>query len=927
MATSSTNLRVRISADLADIKQGLGLLRGELAKVKGQADKSLNNANLVNGLRSMRSAVLGLAGALGAGLSAGGLIRISDEAKEAAARLKLATRTTDEFSRAQEGLFEISQRTRTALSASIDLYYRLERSTRQLNISQATLLQLTETINKAGQIGGGGPAFEAALIQFGQALQAGDLSAVAQEMNSIQEQAPRLAEAIVTGLKQLGFEGSNSLKKLISEGGVQVQDLLRAILTQVDAIDAEFADLPETIHGGFTRIRNAFLQYISTSDQADKTSAAFANTLTTIAEHLPALINSFVRLGAVVAAYLVTFKLIPGLYRTVISLTTALTGANAGLAASFAAAGTRGAKGLLALRLAGTTVLSFFAGWQLGKLLREQFVSVRVAGIYLAESLHKVATIIVHGFTSMGPRIKLALLEAFNFVIDVADRMNSAITNVLSKLPGRVGQAYVDARAKSKAFLDGLRADTAGVAAEVAKLDAELAGKLAEISRNYGDQVNVAYEEAAGAGRATLDAGTGEVSLGGGGGSAILGTVDQVELALDLIKRKLEELDRQFKAREISVTEYFQKRTALQLQAIDLEIAQAKAEAATAKTTEQQSAALTRIVKLQRDRAEIGPQAARDQLAAEKELHEERLRQLEEQAQAIQGRLRGTETAIGAQVGAGLMGSLEGERRIREAREVAIQQLRTLRDTALAYLATLSPDSPEAQAVLDYLQQLNGSLADVQASQRKMLQDMKGEGVNAFKSLFSDLRKDVDSAGEAVARFFDTLLDGIAAILEQKAAEQLVDWIFSLFGQQGTVKHAGGVVGNSGSWSRNLNPLMFGAAPRYHTGGFAGLAPDEVAAVLQKGEEVITEHDPRHTRNGGRQRGGGGVDRVIINNYTDAQPRTEERPNGSGGRDLIVTLKRVARAAVAEDITRGSGEVSKALGRHTNVRRTGVARG
>ena len=275
MATSSTNLRVRISADLSDIKQGLGLLRGELAKVKGQADKALgNNATLTNGLRSMRSAVLGLAGALGAGLSARGLIAISDEAKETAARLKLATRNTQEFTIAQRGLFDISQRTRTGLAASIDLYYRLERSTRQLNISQATLLQLTETINKAGQVGGGGPAFEASLVQFGQALQSGDLSAVAQEMNSIQEQAPRLAEAIVKGLKQLGFEGSNSLKKLVSEGGVQVQDLLRAILTQVDEVDAEFAELPETIVGGFTRVRNSFLQYIATSDQADRTSSA-----------------------------------------------------------------------------------------------------------------------------------------------------------------------------------------------------------------------------------------------------------------------------------------------------------------------------------------------------------------------------------------------------------------------------------------------------------------------------------------------------------------------------------------------------------------------------------------------------------------------------------------------------------------------------
>ena len=36
------NLRVRISADLADIKQGLGLLRGELAKVKQQSAQAFS---------------------------------------------------------------------------------------------------------------------------------------------------------------------------------------------------------------------------------------------------------------------------------------------------------------------------------------------------------------------------------------------------------------------------------------------------------------------------------------------------------------------------------------------------------------------------------------------------------------------------------------------------------------------------------------------------------------------------------------------------------------------------------------------------------------------------------------------------------------------------------------------------------------------
>jgi tape measure domain-containing protein len=931
MATSQTNLRVRISADLADIKQGLGLLRGELAKVKGQADKALgNNTGLLNGLRGMRSAVVGLAGALGAGLSGGGLIRISDEAKEIASRLKLATDGADAFNRAQRETFEIAQRTRTGLKATAELYARIERSTRDLGLNAATLATLTETINQAAQISGGGPGADAALFQLSQGLASGQLRG--EELNSVLEQTPRLAQAIADGMKiPIG-----ALRTYAKEGKLSAEEVLRALLSQREVLAKEFAELPETIAGGFTRIRNAFLQYVATSDQADKTSSALANALRTIAEHLPTIINAFVRLGAVVAAYLVTFKLLPGLYRTMIGLTTALTGANTTLAASFAAAATRGAKAMLALRVAGTTLLAFFAGWQLGKFLREEFVEVRVAGIYLAQSLHKVAVSIAHYFTTAGPRIKLAMLDAFNFLLDVADKMNAAIIGVLEKIPGPIGRAYAAMRGKSKAFLAGLRADTSEVAAEVAKLDAELAAKLADINDAYGAQVNDAYADAAGAGRGSLDTGTGDVSLGsgGGGGKAIRGAVDEAELAADAIKRLLAELDRQFKAREISVAEYFRRRTQLQLQAIDLEIAQARAEAATAKTTEQQSAALTRIVKLQRDRAEIGPQAARDQLAAEKELHTERLRQLEEQSQAIQGRLQNTETSIGAQVGAGLMGSLEGERRIREAREAAIAQLRQLREGALAYLATLAPNSPEAQAVLDYLQQLNGGLAQVQASQQKLRQELQGEAVSAFRGLFADMRDDVKSAEDAVKSFFSTLADGIARIIEQRASEAIVDYLFSIFAPRtaaggagggtrvtGPVKHRGGVVGNSGSWTRSLNPLLFGAAPRYHTGGFPGLGADEVAAVLQVGEEVITENDPRHTRNGGRGAGGVVVPPVKVVIENKGQPLEQSGPPVMERMADGTMLYRVQLAAMRRAIA--SGDLDTPAGAAWGVSRRG----
>uniref|UniRef100_UPI003F80EB1F phage tail tape measure protein n=1 Tax=Xanthomonas sp. 0924 TaxID=2835534 RepID=UPI003F80EB1F len=50
MADQSANLRVRISADLNDIKQGLGVLRGQLADVRKQAGQPLPANNIVNQL-------------------------------------------------------------------------------------------------------------------------------------------------------------------------------------------------------------------------------------------------------------------------------------------------------------------------------------------------------------------------------------------------------------------------------------------------------------------------------------------------------------------------------------------------------------------------------------------------------------------------------------------------------------------------------------------------------------------------------------------------------------------------------------------------------------------------------------------------------------------------------------------------------------
>lgn len=56
------------------------------------------------------------------------------------------------------------------------------------------------------------------------------------------------------------------------------------------------------------------------------------------------------------------------------------------------------------------------------------------------------------------------------------------------------------------------------------------------------------------------------------------------------------------------------------------------------------------------------------------------------------------------------------------------------------------------------------------------------------------------------------------------------------------ILHAGGTVGSPGP-GRMVPALAFANAPRMHAGGWAGIKPDEVPAILQKGERVLSRRE------------------------------------------------------------------------------------
>lgn len=99
------------------------------------------------------------------------------------------------------------------------------------------------------------------------------------------------------------------------------------------------------------------------------------------------------------------------------------------------------------------------------------------------------------------------------------------------------------------------------------------------------------------------------------------------------------------------------------------------------------------------------------------------------------------------------------------------------------------------------------------------------------------------------------------------------------------VLHAGGMVGGSAP-QRMVPAMAFANAPRMHGGGWAGLKPDEVPAILQKGERVLNRREAV-------QYGTGSAQNITINIQTrDAESFRQSRTQVSADIARAVAMGR-----------------------------------
>jgi len=252
----------------------------------------------VEGLRNSFNALTGVLAAVGIGTSAMEIAQVSDQYKTLSGRIQIAIGDNANLKQAMDDVANVAIKTNSNLVATGDLFARLTKIGQEMKWPQEQALALTETINRAIQVGGGSAeANEAAITQLNQALGSGVLRG--DEFNSMVEQSPRLTQAMADGLGVT----TGQLREMANQGQLTTAVVTKAILSQSEVITAEFNKFPATIGASIENLKTAWTIYIGEADAASGASAKVAQALKFVSQNLDALITTLTAAAQAFIAY------------------------------------------------------------------------------------------------------------------------------------------------------------------------------------------------------------------------------------------------------------------------------------------------------------------------------------------------------------------------------------------------------------------------------------------------------------------------------------------------------------------------------------------------------------------------------------------------------------------------------------------------
>lgn len=821
MATDIERLIVQLSADIKGYENAMRKAQGVTNTSTRAIERQFAtfNGRVTAGFSKLTRAYAGIF----AGVAAGrGATQLVDAATNIDNALKVAGLSGEALNATYEKLFQSAQKNAAPLDALVTLYSRVSTSAKELGASQQEILDFTDLVATSLRASGSSAqAASGALLQLAQAL--GGSKIQAQEFNSLIDGARPLLQAVAFGLKEAGGSVAK-LTALVKDGEVSAQAFFRAGMAGAGVLQKQLEGTTFTITQRFGQLYNSLINTARQFNSSTKVAETFGKELENIAQALDEINWDEVVSG--IQEVTGAFREGIGDIRSWISAISRITGfENIGKLITGGAAFTEHIPGLRVTSQAGLDDLfernegvfkeltqeekeaaEKLKESEAAEKLKEAAASLGIA----AEKQDRVASrnekdpnfgsvsIADHPVTEAAEGIEKALDNFVDHVVQAESGGDINSKNPLSSATG-LGQFIestwlslfkkhfpAEAKSMTDATILGLRNN-----ADVSKrLIEEYARENAEILQKAGVSVDEAALQLA-------------HFLGPGGAAKVLTAAPGTPIAglLD-------------------------------------------AAAIRANPTILGGGATVDDVKAYAQQRAFGGGNIQRDIALRRE-----------QAQAIRELIQaGQEDTARIQLETSLVGASNATRE----REIFIfEQLLALKQRGIE----LTPEivagvEAEAQARFTAVQAQESAidasdrLIQKQEELNALQQEIGGAFQGALKGLISDLvhgRDATEALTDAVASLADRLLD--------IALNQIFASLFGggglggggggiLGGLLGGLFHSGGTVGSAVN-GRRVHPATFLGAQRMHQGGIAGLRPDEVPIIAQRGELVLPRNKTR----------------------------------------------------------------------------------
>ena len=214
-----------------------------------ERNRSLSSSALgaAGGVRQLAAALLGIQGVRG-------LVTLADNLTSITARLDMMNDGLQTTAELNQMIMDSANRTGGAYQETADLVGKLGILAGNAFSSSAETVAFAEQVNKLMAIAGTSTyGAAAAMLQLTQAMSSGVLRG--EELNSVLEQAPTIAQAIS---EYLGVN-VGQLREMASEGQITAEVVKTALLSMADETNAKFEQMPLTFGRIGNLAANAFI--------------------------------------------------------------------------------------------------------------------------------------------------------------------------------------------------------------------------------------------------------------------------------------------------------------------------------------------------------------------------------------------------------------------------------------------------------------------------------------------------------------------------------------------------------------------------------------------------------------------------------------------------------------------------------------------